>query len=203
MVSAPRRRRRPLSREHPGNHSAIVCNRGYIHDRRAREMTERSSTGREETARGGPIGLRQFARYFLGLGIWGFGGPIATVGYMQRDLVEKRSWLGRDEFLNGVALGQTMPGPLAAQVVMWIGYLHACALGALATALPFVLPSFVLVLAVAVTYVQFKGLAVVQAVFYGVAPAVMAIIAFAAVKLARLTDQRDARLWTISAIILA
>ena len=84
------------------------------------------------------IGLRQFVRYFLGLGIWGFGGPIATVGYMQRDLVEKRSWLGRDEFLNGVALGQTMPGPLAAQVVMWIGYLQAGALGALATALPFI-----------------------------------------------------------------
>src|SRR6266508_1116544 len=202
MVSAPRRRRRPLSREHPGNHSAIVCNRGYIHDRRAREMTERSSTGREETARGGPIGLRQFARYFLGLGIWGFGGPIATVGYMQRDLVEKRSWLGRDEFLNGVALGQTMPGPLAAQVVMWIGYLQAGALGALATALPFILPSFALVISVAVVYVQFKGTTVIQALFYGIAPAVMAVLATAAVKLANLTDGKDARLWVISAITL-
>src|SRR5947209_11042797 len=170
MVSAPGRRRRPLSREHRENRSAMVCNHGYIHDRRAREMTERSSTGREETARGQPIGLRQFVRYFLGLGIWGFGGPIATVGYMQRDLVEKRSWLGRDEFLNGVALGQTMPGPLAAQVVMWIGYLQAGAMGALATSLPFIAPSFVLVLSVAVTYVHFRGLTAIQALFYGIAP---------------------------------
>jgi len=122
---------------------------------------------------------------------------------MQRDLVERRRWLDRQDFLNGVALGQTMPGPLAAQVVMWIGYLQSGSLGALVTALTFILPSFALVIAVAVLYVQYQGLAVVQAIFYGVAPAVMAIIAFAAVKLARLTDQRDARLWTISAIILA
>src|SRR5213596_2507549 len=70
-------------------------------------------------------GLRRLLRYFLGLGTWGFGGPIATVGYMQRDLVEKRGWLDRGDFLNGVALGQTMPGPLAAQVVIWVGYLQA------------------------------------------------------------------------------
>jgi chromate transporter len=122
---------------------------------------------------------------------------------MQRDLVERRRWLERQDFLNGVALGQTMPGPLAAQVVMWVGYLQSGSLGALATAVVFILPSFVLVLAVAVLYVQYQGLAVVQAIFYGVAPAVMAIITVAAVKLARLTDQRDVRLWAISAIILA
>jgi chromate transporter len=66
-----------------------------------------------------------FLRYFLGLGTWGFGGPIASVGYVQRDLVERRGWLDRQDFLNGVALGQTMPGPLATQVVMWVGYLEA------------------------------------------------------------------------------
>ncbi len=145
--------------------------------------------------------LRQFVRYFLGLGTWGFGGPIATVGYMQRDLVERRRWVPREEFLNGVALGQTMPGPLAAQVVMWIGYLEAGPLGALATVVPFVLPSFVLVLAVAVTYVQFKGLEAIQALFYGIAPAVMAVLAVAAIKLARLTNERDARLWVITLAI--
>src|SRR5207253_8432344 len=112
-------------------------------------------------------------RYFLGLGTWGFGGPIATVGYMQRDLVGRRGWLERQDFLNGVALGQTMPGPLAAQVVMWVGYLQRGALGALATSLTFIVPSFVLVLTVAFLYVQYQGLAVVQAIFYGVAPAVM------------------------------
>ena len=139
----------------------------------------------------GRVPFRSLLQYFLGLGTWGFGGPIATVGYMQRDLVERRGWLSRQDFLNGVALGQTMPGPLAAQVVMWVGYLQGGALGALGTSLTFILPSFALVLTVAFFYVQYQGLAVVQAVFYGVAPAVMAIIAFAAVKLAGLTNQRD------------
>lgn len=161
------------------------------------------SFGGEGAPHAPAIPFARFVRYFLGLGTWGFGGPIATVGYMQRDLVERRRWLDRQDFLNGVALGQTMPGPLAAQVVMWVGYLRNGPLGALATALVFILPSFILVLAVAVVYVQYQGLAVVQAIFYGVAPAVMAIIAVAAVKLARLTNQRDVRLWTISAFILA
>src|SRR5438128_3157059 len=88
---------------------------------------------------GVPFG--SYLRYFLGLGTWGFGGPIATVGYMQRDLVEKRGWLTERDFLNGVALGQTMPGPLAAQVVMWVGFVQSGALGALATAVLFIVPS--------------------------------------------------------------
>jgi chromate transporter len=166
-------------------------------------MAEPAAPGTGQDAAPSTPVFAQFIRYFLGLGTWGFGGPIATVGYMQRDLVGKRAWLSRKDFLDGVALGQTMPGPLAAQVVMWVGYLQRGALGALGTSLIFILPSFVLVLAVAFLYVQYQGLAVVQAVFYGVAPAVMAIIAFAAVKLARLTNQRDARLWVISIVILA
>ncbi len=84
----------------------------------------------EETA-SRQIPFDRFLRYFLWLGVFGFGGPIATVGYMQRDLVEKRSWLKREDFLNGVALGQVMPGPLAAQVAMWVGFLARGALGAL------------------------------------------------------------------------
>ncbi len=148
-------------------------------------------------------GLRGLLGYFLGLGTWGFGGPIATVGYMQRDLVERRGWLDRQDFLNGVALGQTMPGPLAAQVAMWVGYLERGPLGALAVCVPFIAPSFLLVLAVAIVYVRYQGLAVVQSLFYGIAPAVMAIIAIAAVKLARLTNQRDPRLWGISVVLAA
>jgi chromate transporter len=144
---------------------------------------------------------RVFLGYFLGLGTWGFGGPIATVGYLQRDLVERRNWLSRKDFLDGVALGQTMPGPLAAQVVMWLGYLRAGVPGALATATAFIAPSFLLVLAVAVGYVRYQGLPVVQALFHGIAPAVMAIIAVAAYKLARLTNRRDLRLWTISVVL--
>lgn len=154
-----------------------------------------------DTSRASPP-FRAYLRYFLGLGTWGFGGPIATVGYMQRDLVERQEWVGRGDFLDGVALGQTMPGPLAAQVVMWIGYLRRGSLGALATAVVFILPSFVLVLAVAVLYVRYQGLDWVQALFYGIAPAVMAIIAVAAMRLAQLTNGRDVRLWVISAITL-
>ena len=147
--------------------------------------------------------FRDYLRYFLGLGTWGFGGPIATVGYMQRDLVAARRWIPERDFLNGVALGQTMPGPLAAQVVMWVGYLQAGALGALATSAAFILPSFVLVFTVAVLYAHFHGIEAVQALFYGIAPGVMAIIAVAAVKLARLTNRADVRLWVISAATCA
>jgi chromate transporter len=143
----------------------------------------------------------KYVRYFLGLGTWGFGGPIASVGYMQRDLVERRGWLTEAEFLDGVALGQTMPGPLAAQVVMWIGYLRRGWAGALGTAAAFIAPSFLLVLGVAAVYVRYSGLAIVQSLFYGIAPAVMAIIAIAAWKLAKLTNRRDRRLWAISVIL--
>lgn len=144
-----------------------------------------------------------FVRYFLQLGAFGFGGPIATVGYMQRDLVEQRHWLDRQDFLDGVALGQTMPGPLAAQVCMWVGFLQRGAFGAAATAAAFIAPSFVIVVAVAAVYVRFQGLSIVQALFYGIAPGVMAIIVIAAIKLARLTNGRDVRLWLIAAATMA
>lgn len=148
------------------------------------------------------ISLNRFLRYFLGLGVWGFGGPIATVGYMQRDLVEKRQWMTKQDFLDGIALGQTMPGPLAAQVAMWVGFLRAGPLGAAAIAAAFILPSFLVVLILAFFYVHYQGLSWMQALFYGIAPAVMAIIAIAAVKLARLTNGTDKRLWALSIVIL-
>jgi chromate transporter len=122
---------------------------------------------------------------------------------MQRDLVEQREWLDKQDFLNGVALGQTMPGPLAAQVAMWVGFLQKGALGAFLVCLPFILPSFVAVLGIAVLYVRYQGLDWVQALFYGIAPGVMAIIAIAAVKLARLTNRKELRLWIISAVAMA
>ena len=103
-------------------------------------MAEDAETGTQTINE--DVGLERFLQYFLGLGIWGFGGPIATVGYMQRDLVEKRRWLGKQDFLDGIALGQTMPGPLAAQVAMWVGFLRRGALGAAAIAGAFILPSF-------------------------------------------------------------
>jgi chromate transporter len=140
-------------------------------------------------------------RYFLRLGTLGFGGPIAVVGYMQRDLVEQRGWIAKQDFLDGVALGQTMPGPLAAQVAMWVGYLKRGTLGAAATALAFIGPSFAMVVAVAAIYSHYSGLSIVQSLFYGIAPAVMAIITIAAYKLVRLTDGTDWRAWTISAVV--
>jgi chromate transporter len=157
----------------------------------------------ESAASGERAGFAAVLRYFLRLGTSGFGGPIAVVGYMQRDLVEQRGWIAREDFLNGVALGQTMPGPLAAQVAMWAGYLRRGALGAAATAAAFITPSFLMVTAVAVLYVHYAGLRVVQSLFYGIAPAVMAIIAIAACKLVRLTDGTDRRAWAISAVVFA
>ena len=147
--------------------------------------------------------LAGLVRYFLKLGGSGFGGPIALVGYMQRDLIEDRRWFTEQEFQQAIAVGQTMPGPLAAQAAMWFGYLHAGARGALAIALPFVLPPFVIVTAVAALYAEYEGLDAVHAVFRGVGPAVMAIIAIAAYKLARSTTKRDPVLWIIAAVLCA
>src|SRR6266508_716241 len=142
-------------------------------------------------------------RYFLGLGSFGFGGPIALAGYMRRDLVEKRGWYSEDEYRQGLAIAQTMPGPLAAQLAMWLGYLERRALGAFLVALPFVLPPFVLVTAIAAVYAHYQGLSQVQSIFFGVGPAVMAIIAIAAYKLARTTNKHDPVLWAIAAIVCA
>src|SRR3954469_19205748 len=147
--------------------------------------------------------LRGLVRYFLKLGGSGVGGPIALVGYMQRDLVEQRRWFTEAEFQQAIAVGQTMPGPLAAQVAMWLGYLQAGAFGAAAVALPFVLPPFLIVTLVAIVYAQYQGLAVVHDVFLGVGPAVLAIIAIAATKLARSTNKRDPVLWTIAVVLCA
>ncbi len=148
-----------------------------------------------------PVGLTRLLGYFLRLGTIGFGGPIATVGYMQRDLVERRGWMDREDFLDGVALGQTMPGPLAAQVAMWVGFLRRGPAGALAVAVAFIAPSFLIVVAVGALYVRYSGLAAVASLFYAIAPAVMAIITIAAVKLLRLTNRHDRRLWAVSAVI--
>jgi chromate transporter len=142
--------------------------------------------------------LRELAVYFLRLGSSGFGGPIALVGYMQRDVVERRGWFTEQEYRQGLALAQTMPGPLAAQLAMWFGYLQAGALGAAAVALPFVLPPCLLVTAVAVLYTKYQGLAAVHEIFLGVGPAVLAIIAIAASKLARTTNKTDPLLWAIA-----
>jgi chromate transporter len=147
------------------------------------------------------VGFARYLRYFLGLGALGFGGPIATVGYMQRDLVEQRRWMSKEDLVDGIALGQTMPGPLAAQVAMWVGYLQRGAIGALGTAAAFVAPSFAMVVVIGFLYVRYQGLPAVQSLFYGISPAVIAIIVIAVIKLSRLTNAKDMRLWAMSGII--
>lgn len=145
--------------------------------------------------------LPALMRYFGKLGTLGFGGPIALVGYMQRDLVEERRWFAEDEYRQGLAVAQAMPGPLAAQLAMWLGYLHRGALGAAAVSVPFILPPFLIVTAVAVLYARYQGLTWVQDVFFGVGPAVLAIVAIAATKLARTTNERDPLLWAIAGLV--
>jgi chromate transporter len=145
--------------------------------------------------------LPQLALYFLRLGTTGFGGPIALAGYMERDLVERRQWFERQEFLDGLALAQLAPGPLAAQLAMYLGYLQSGASGATVIGLAFVLPSFLMVWALAAAYVRFGGMSWIGAAFYGVGAAVMAVIARAAWKLAKTTLRRDALLWAIWAVM--
>ncbi|MDP9265448.1 MAG: chromate efflux transporter [Chloroflexota bacterium] len=147
------------------------------------------------------LSLAQLAGYFLRLGTLGFGGPIALAGYMQRDLVERRRWITQDEYLEGLAVAQTMPGPLAAQLAMWLGYVRRGFWGAVAAAVPFILPPFVIVSIVAALYVAFAGSEVIQALFYGVGPAVIALILRGAWKLLRVTVKADRRLWAIFAVV--
>jgi chromate transporter len=135
--------------------------------------------------------------YFLRLGAAGFGGPIALAGFMHRDLVEQRRWITRQDYLDGLALAQLAPGPLAAQLAMYLGYVRAGVVGATAVAMCFVLPSFLMVWAISATYVRFGGLEWMQALFYGVGAAVIGVIARSAYNLTRLTLGRDAVLWAI------
>ena len=141
--------------------------------------------------------LGGLVRYFLYLGSLGFGGPVALLGFMHRDLVEERRWVSEDEYRLGVALAQIMPGPLAAQLAIALGYFQHGVLGATAVGLAFVLPSFVMVVAISMAYVRYGGLWWMQALFYGIGAAVVAIIAIAAFRLARSTNRRDPLLWGI------
>jgi chromate transporter len=147
--------------------------------------------------------LPQLVWYFLRLGTWGFGGPIALAGYMQRDLVEEKRWFTRQEYLDGLALAQLAPGPLAAQLAMYLGLLRGGTLGASLVAAAFIGPSFLMVLALSFFYVKFGGLPWMQAAFYGVGAAVVAIIARSAIKLVKTAIGKDKLLWAIFLVLLA
>jgi chromate transporter len=141
--------------------------------------------------------LGQMVLYMLRLGTFGFGGPVALVGYMHRDLVERRGWISEQDYKEGLALAQMMPGPLAAQLGIYLGYVHYRVVGATVAGIAFVLPSFLMVVALGWAYAQYGGLSWMQAVFYGVGAAVVGIIAMSAYKLTRKTVGKDRLLWAI------
>lgn len=140
-------------------------------------------------------------KYFLYLGSLGFGGPVALVGYMQRDLVEQRGWFTKEEYMKSLALAQLAPGPLAAQLAICLGYVHSRVAGATLVSAAFILPSFIMTLAISWLYVRFGGLPWMQAAFYGVGAAVIGIIVLAAYKLAKLTIAKDRVQWVIFAVL--
>jgi chromate transporter len=145
--------------------------------------------------------VAQFVGYFLWLGTVGFGGPIALAGHMQQDLVDDRGWVRKEDYLEGLALAQIAPGPLAAQLAIYLGYIRAGVLGATAVGVAFVLPSFLMVLGLSAAYVRFGGLPWMQGMFYGIGAAVIGIIARSAFKLTKLTLGKDRLLWGIFAIL--
>lgn len=141
--------------------------------------------------------LWQLTQYFLKLGTIGFGGPVALIGFMHRDLVESQQWISDEEYKEGLALAQLAPGPLAAQLAIYLGYVHYGILGATLVGLAFVIPSFLMVLVLGFTYKKFGGLPWMQSVFYGISAGVIGIIAFSSYKLVNKSIGNDKILWGI------
>jgi len=145
--------------------------------------------------------LKELCFYFLKLGTLGFGGPVALVGYMHRDLVDQRKWISEEEYREGLALSQLAPGPLAAQLGIYIGYVHYGLLGATLAGTAFVIPSFIMVIALGWAYTQYGGLPWMQAIFYGVGAAVIGIITVSSYKLTTKSIGKDWLLWGIFAVL--
>jgi chromate transporter len=164
------------------------------------------STGARQADELAPCTLREFALYFLRLGTFGFGGPIALAGYMQRELVEERRWISKQDYVEGLALAQLAPGPLAAQLAIYLGWVRGGVLGASLIGLTFVLPSFLMVLGLSALYLRFGGLSWMRGAFYGIGAAVIAIIARSAQKLINTTLGKNRLLWAlfgVSALVTA
>lgn len=147
--------------------------------------------------------LWQMVAYMLRLGALGFGGPVALVGYMHRDLVESRKWVSEADYKEGLALSQLAPGPLAAQLAIYLGYVHYRIPGATLVGIAFVIPSFIIVVALGWAYVRFGGISWMQAVFYGVGAAVVGIIVMSAKKLTEKSVGKDKLLWAIYLVLAA
>lgn len=147
-----------------------------------------------------PCTLRELTLYFLRLGTLGFGGPIALAGYMQKDLVEERRWYTKEDYVEGLALAQLAPGPLAAQLAIYLGWVRGGVLGATLIGFAFVFPSFIMVLALAAAYLKLGGLSWMRGAFYGIGAAVIAIMARSVYKLGKMALGRTKLLWAIAAV---
>ncbi len=160
-----------------------------------------------KTAAAGPAALEvplwRFLLYFLYLGTFGFGGPIALAGYMQRDLVERRRWIAPGDYRVGLALAQLAPGPLAAQLAIYLGYVRGGFWGATLVGAVFIVPSFIMVVILGALYIRYGGLWWMQALFYGIGACVIGIIVRAAYKLTRSTIKMDWLLWVVFAVMAA
>jgi chromate transporter len=144
------------------------------------------------------VPIRDLVLYYLRLGLLGFGGPVALVGQMERELVAERKWLTREEMREGIAVCQSLPGPLAIQVGIWISYIRGGFWGAWAGGWAFILPNFVIVVALGALYVHFGGLSWVDAIFYGVSPVVIALILHSCYRLTKL-GMNDVVEWVLAA----
>ena len=144
------------------------------------------------------VPIRDLVRYFLRLGLLGFGGPVALVGQMERELVGDKKWLTKDEMREGIAVCQSLPGPLAIQVGIWVSYIRGGFWGAWAGGWAFILPNFIIVAALGALYVYYGGLSPVKAIFYGVSPAVIALILHSCYRLTKL-GMKDWLEWALAA----
>src|SRR5437762_14241438 len=144
------------------------------------------------------VPIRDLVRYYLRLGLLGFGGPVALVGQMERELVGDKKWVTKDEMREGIAVCQSLPGPLAIQVGIWISYIRGGFWGAWAGGWAFILPNFIIVATLAALYVHFGGLPWVTAIFYGVSPAVIALILHSCYRLTKL-GMKDWLEWALAA----
>ena len=145
--------------------------------------------------------MKDLVIYFLKLGTWGFGGPVALVGYMHRDLVDDKKWISEEDYKEGLALSQLAPGPLAAQLSIYIGYVHYKIPGATLVGIAFVMPSFLMVLGIGYAYIAYGGLPWMHAIFYGVGSAVIGIIAIGSYKLTTKSIGKDRLMWAIFIVL--
>ena len=161
------------------------------------------SDSASDTTSNAGYSLWRLVRYMLRLGTLGFGGPVALAGYMRRDLVDDRHWITESDYKEGLALAQLAPGPMAAQLAIYLGYVHYRILGATLAGLAFVIPSFIMVVALGWAYLRYGGLTWMQSVFYGVGAAVIGIIAMSAYKLTTKSVGKDKLLWAIYLVMAA